>query len=126
LNSKNVKHNYISRECSGIIRFYNFKNELAARQIASAHCTGTSDARARVLKPLPATVPSLQNTCFFASPDSAIVTIFHTIANPGHLPGLWHLLTTLSYRENHCPFIGTLTQFNNLRKIDENHFLEKQ
>jgi hypothetical protein len=51
---------------------------LAARQIASSHCTWTSDARARVLQPIPATVPSLQNTtcpdtsgCFFAYPDSA-------------------------------------------------------
>jgi len=46
---------------------------LAARQIApSSHCTWTSDAQARVLQLFPATVPALQNTCFFASPDSAI------------------------------------------------------
>jgi hypothetical protein len=32
----------------------------------------TSDAQARVLQPFPATVPAMQNTCFFASPDIAI------------------------------------------------------
>ena len=31
------------------------------------HCTWTSDAQARVLQPVPATVPTLQNTCFFAT-----------------------------------------------------------
>jgi hypothetical protein len=36
------------------------------------HYTMTSDAQARVLQPVPATVPALQNTCFFACPDSAI------------------------------------------------------
>jgi hypothetical protein len=32
----------------------------------------TSDAQARVLQPVPATVPALQNTCFFAYPDLII------------------------------------------------------
>ncbi len=45
---------------------------LAARQIACPHYTRTSDARARVLQPIPATVPALQNTCFLAYPDSAV------------------------------------------------------
>src|SRR5450759_2452534 len=63
---------------------------LAVRQITpSSHYTRTSDAQARVLQPFPATVPALQNTCFFAYPDSAIST-------------------TLSYHDKPCPFIGTL------------------
>jgi len=46
---------------------------LAARQItACSHYTRTSDAQARVLRPIPATVPSPPNTCFFASPDFAV------------------------------------------------------
>jgi hypothetical protein len=50
-----------------------YRRPLAARQItASAHSAGTSDARARVLQPVPATVPSLQNTCFLVRPDSAV------------------------------------------------------
>jgi hypothetical protein len=65
-------------------------NELAARQITpSPHYTGTSDARARVWRPFPATVPSPPNTCFFARPDSAI--------GP-----------TLLYQDKTCPFIRTL------------------
>jgi hypothetical protein len=31
-----------------------------------------ASAQARVLQPFPATVPAMQNTCFFASPDIAI------------------------------------------------------
>jgi len=66
---------------------------LAARQSAAKlHCTMTSDTQARVLQPFPLpceimlsvnsvnisnyftgwTVPALQNTCFFAYPDSAV------------------------------------------------------
>jgi hypothetical protein len=46
---------------------------LAARQItACSHYTRTSNARARVLQPIPATVPSLQNTCFFAYQDFTV------------------------------------------------------
>jgi hypothetical protein len=35
---------------------------LAARQSACPHSTWTSDARARVLQPIPATVPSYSKT----------------------------------------------------------------
>ena len=43
-----------------------------------ANCTKLSvyqefaDTQARVLQPVPTTFPALQNTCFFARPDSAI------------------------------------------------------
>jgi hypothetical protein len=46
---------------------------LAARQICTelAVYQDFADTQARVLQPLPATVPALQNTCFFAHPDLA-------------------------------------------------------
>jgi hypothetical protein len=45
---------------------------LAVRQwCTNSLCNMTSDAQARVLQPVPATVPALQNTCFFANPDSS-------------------------------------------------------
>jgi hypothetical protein len=48
----------------------------------------------------------LQNTCFFARPDSAIVTIFHTMRNPARLFGLSHLDNFIvTYKS--CPLIGT-------------------
>ena len=49
---------------------------LAARQICTepAVCQDFANALARVLQPVPATVPALQNTCFFAYPDSAVKT----------------------------------------------------
>ncbi len=85
---------------------------LAARQICTEHAVyqDFANAQARVLQPIPATVPSLQNTCFFANPDSATLTIssYHkksylftwtlpsgqlnqTVTDPARLPGLCHL-----------------------------------
>ncbi len=65
-------------------------NTLAARQICTelAAYQDFANARARILQPIPATIPSLQNTCFFAHSDSAIWTI-------------------LSHHDNSCRFIGT-------------------
>jgi hypothetical protein len=47
---------------------------LAARQICTELTVyqDFANAQARVLQPIPTTVPSLQNTCFFAYPDPAI------------------------------------------------------
>ena len=66
--------------------------------------------KTRVLQPFPATIPSLQNTCFFAYPDSAVWSTFsyhdkpypftrtlpsgqlhQNMANTAHLPRLCHL-----------------------------------
>ncbi len=46
---------------------------LGARQIGTELSVyqDFANAQARVLQPVPATVPTLQNTCFFARPDSA-------------------------------------------------------
>ena len=59
------RHHRLSAHTSG---------PLAARQICTklAVYQDFANARARVLQPVPATVPSLQNTCFFAHPDTAI------------------------------------------------------
>jgi hypothetical protein len=46
---------------------------LAVRQITpNTDCTMIPDAQARVLQPIPATVPSLQNTCFFTNRTSPL------------------------------------------------------
>ena len=93
-------------------------NALYCRAVSckAAHNILIPNAQARVLQLVPATVPSLQNTCFFARPDSAIWptllyhdkpcpyagtlasrdNLYHTMTNPTHLPGLWHLVITLS------------------------------
>ncbi len=60
---------------------YSLKRYGQGKFAPSPHYTWTFDARARVLQPVPATFPALQNTtcpdlsgCFFAHPDSAIET----------------------------------------------------
>lgn len=93
-------------------RHATYHQTLAARQICTelAVYHDFANAQARVLQPFPATVPSLQNTCFFARPDSDIVTIlsdndklfsfigtlppwelYHPKTNPAFLTGLWLL-----------------------------------
>jgi hypothetical protein len=48
-------------------------NQLAVRR-SEIDNKMTANPQARVLQPIPATVPSLQNTCFLAYPDYPIMT----------------------------------------------------
>jgi len=69
-----IKFGVTGQVCSPQSPTISYRRPLAARQIRteSSVYQDFANAQARVLQPVPATVPSLQNTCFFARPDSVI------------------------------------------------------
>jgi hypothetical protein len=59
-------------------------NQTAGPLYVRFNNTGISNTQARVWQPIPATVPALPNTCFFACPDFADYSLVDLIEQQNH------------------------------------------